>query len=163
MIILTIIQTAFILFSFAYTMRRLKRCEPISWRVRKGAICYSCNASLCDSEEDEYSRIFSSDAKDLRLCARCSRDERLSATLGGRRIYYLNRLKRLCHSEKSHRISMYFMAFMFFGIFASLALNHFFHTDIFNLLPFTGNIIYWSFFLYRSKITLLEKGEAVNK
>jgi hypothetical protein len=162
MIILIIIQTLFIVFSFYYTMRRLKKCEPISWRVRKGSICYSCNASLCDSEADEYSRIFS-DAEDFRLCTRCSRDERLSAALGGRRIIYLNRLKRICHSEKSHRINIYFAVFMFLSIFASLGLNHFFHTDIFNLLSFTGNIIYWSFFLYRSKITLLEKGEDGSK
>jgi hypothetical protein len=154
MIILIIIQTLFIVFSFGYMTRRLKRCEPVSWRVKRGDKCYSCLEPIGDEEV-----ISLSDKEDFRLCRSCERDEKLSFTLGSKRLMYMNRLKRFCHSDKSHRANIYFAIFLFLCIILSVVMKHFAKTDIFTPLSFVGNIIYWSFFVYRSKICFAEKDE----
>lgn len=152
MIIFTILQIALIICAFSYTTKRIKNCDPVSWKVRKGMKCYSCLAPLCGAEE--LSRRLFSDAEEFRLCKCCEREEKLSYTLGMNKSVYINRLKKFCHSDKSNQSTIYLAAAMLVCMLISL----FFRTaDIFAPISFFINLFYWGFFAYRTKISFEDK------
>jgi len=158
MIIFTILQAVLVLAAFAYTTKRIKNCDPVSWKVRKGMKCYSCRAPLCGAEE--MSRRLFSEAEDFRLCNCCEREEKLSSTLGMNKSVYMNRLKKFCHSEKSHRSTIYLAVALFLCLVASFFLKGLTKTEIFVPLSFFINLAYWVFFAYRSKIAFEDKEES---
>jgi len=152
MIIFTILQSIIIVAAFAYTTKRLKNCEPVSWRVRKGMACYSCLAPLCGVEE--MSRRLFSESEEFRLCKCCEREEKLSSTLGMSKSLYINRLKKFCHSDKSHRSTIYLAVALFACVLISLFFREW---NIFGPISFFINLVYWGFFAYRSKIAFEDK------
>jgi len=154
MIIFTILQSIIIVAAFAYTTKRIKNCEPVSWRVRKGMVCYSCLATLCDTEE--MSRRLFSESEEFRLCKCCEREEKLSYALGMSKSVYINRLKKFCHSDKSHRSTIYLAAALFACVLISLFFREW---NIFGPISFFINLLYWGFFAYRSKIAFEDKEE----
>lgn len=154
MIIFTILQSILVIAAFAYTAKRIKNCDPVSWRVRKGMKCYSCLAPLCGAEE--LSRRLFSESEEFRLCKCCEREEKLSYALGMNRSVYMNRLKKFCHSDKSHRSTIY----MALALFACVLISLFFREwNIFGPISFFINLAYWGFFAYRSKIAFEDKEE----
>lgn len=152
MIVFTILQTILVVAAFAYTTKRIKNCEPVSWKVRKGMKCYSCNAPLCGGEE--MSRRLFSEAEDFRLCKCCEREEKISYTIGMSKAVYINRFKKFCHSDKSHRSTIYLAGALFACAIVSLFFREW---NIFAPISFFINLFYWGFFAYRSKIAFEDK------
>ena len=152
MIVFTILQTILVVAAFAYTTKRIKNCEPVSWKVRKGMKCYSCNAPLCGGEE--MSRRLFSEAEDFRLCKCCEREEKISYTIGMSKAVYINRFKKFCHSDKSHRSTIYLAGALFACAIVSLFFREW---NIFAPISFFINLFYWGFFAYRTKISFEDK------
>ena len=152
MIVFTILQTILVVAAFAYTTKRIKNCEPVSWKVRKGMKCYSCNAPLCGGEE--MSRRLFSEAEDFRLCKCCEREEKISYTIGMSKAVYINRFKKFCHSDKSHRSTIYLAGALFACAIVSLFFREW---NIFAPISFFINLFYWGFFAYRSKTAFEDK------
>lgn len=158
MIVFTILQSAIIVFSVIYTGRRMKKCEPISWKVKKGMRCYSCAAPLCSDAEETAARLFS-ETEEFRLCKACEREEKLGVALGSKKTKYINRFKKFCHSDKSYKINIYFAMGLFACIILSVLGKAFWKTDFYGILSFFANAIYWGLFVYRSKICFEEESK----
>lgn len=157
---LTFLQTFALIFGFAYSIRRVKKYGSITWEVRRGMKCYGCGTDVDSDFEDAILKFDEkNDTKTMKLCVACKRDESLDQFIktGFPDATWLNKFKKYLFSKKSERLAWYLLFVIALGIGVEIITRLFFGVKIFWLLTPAVNIIYWTIFCYKSKITHIEE------
>lgn len=159
---ITFVQFFTLIFGFAYSIRRIKKYKSITFEVRRGERCYGCS-NLVEHDHPDYldfqSFKESLEKEDFKLCVACKREESFDTFIksGFPDATRINRFKKFLFSKKSDKLVWYFM----FAILGSVAVEIFarfvFDIKVFWLLTPIFNIVYWSLFCYKSKITFIKE------
>jgi hypothetical protein len=158
-IFITLLQLFAMVFGFVYSIRRMKKFKSITFEVRRGEKCYSCACDV-DHEEFDYSDFKSSwEKEDFKLCVPCKREESLDKFIksGFPDTTLLNNLKKYLFSKRSNRLIWYFMFAVLGSLLIELVARLAFDIKAFWILTPILNILYWSVFCYKSKITYIKE------
>lgn len=159
-ILLTFLQLFSLIFGFAYSVRRIKKYGSITWEVRRGMKCYGCGTDVDHDLEDAIVKFDEkSDTKTMKLCVACKRDENLDQFIktGFPDATRLNKFKKYLFSKKSERLAWYFLFAIILAIGIEFVARLAFDIKIFWVLTPVANIVYWTIFCYKSKITHTEE------
>jgi hypothetical protein len=159
-ILLTFLQLFTLIFGFAYSAKRIKKYTSITWEVRRGMKCYSCGTDVDNDFDDAILKFEEkNDTKIMKLCVACKRDENLNQFIksGFLDTTRLNKLKKYLFSKKSERLAWYLLFVIVLGIGIEIITRFFFDIKIFWILTPVINIIYWTIFCYKSKITHIKE------
>ena len=159
-IFLTFLQLFALIFGLFYSVRRVKKYGSITWEVRRGMKCYGCGTDV-DNDFDDVILKFDekNDTKIMKLCVACKRDENLDQFIksGFLDVTRLNKFKKYLFSKKSERLAWYLLFVIVLSIGVDITIRFFFDVKIFWLLTPVINIIYWTIFCYKYKITHTEE------
>ena len=159
-IFLTFLQLFALIFGLFYSVRRVKKYGSITWEVRRGMKCYGCGTDV-DNDFDDVILKFDekNDTKIMKLCVACKRDENLDQFIksGFLDVTRLNKFKKYLFSKKSERLAWYLLFVIVLSIGVDITIRFFFDVKIFWLLTPVINIIYWTIFCYKSKITHIKE------
>lgn len=159
-IFLIFLQLFALIFGFAYSVRRIKKYTSITWEVRRGMKCYGCGTDV-DNDFDDVILKFDekNDTKIMKLCVACKRDENLDQFIksGFLDATRLNKFKKYLFSKKSERLAWYFLLAIIPAIGIAIITRLVFDIKIFWVLTPILNIVYWTIFCYKSKITHIEE------
>jgi hypothetical protein len=159
---LTFLQFFALIFGFIYSIIRVKKLNSITFDVRRGEKCYSCAIDI-DHDDVDYTDFSTYKAslknENFNLCVACKREESLDQFVksGFPNATRINKFKKYLFSKKSDKLVWYFL----FAILTSIAIEFIarfvFGVKIFWFLTPILNIIYWSIFCYKSKITYIKE------
>ena len=156
---LTFLQFFALIFGFIYSIVRVKKLTSITFEVRRGERCYSCATDIEYDELDYTDFAAMLQKEDFKLCVACKREESFDMFIksGFPDATRMNRFKKFLFSKKSDKLVWYFM----FAILGSVGVEIFarfvFDIKVFWLLTPIFNIVYWSLFCYKSKITFIKE------
>ena len=155
---LTFLQFFALIFGFIYSTRRIKKYKSITFEVRRGEKCYSC-ATDVDHDVDYTDFAAMLQKEDFKLCVACKREESLDQFVksGFPDATRINKLKKYLFSKKSDRLVWYFLIAILTNIAIEFITRFVFDIKVFWFLTPLLNIIYWSVFCYKSKITYIEE------
>jgi hypothetical protein len=161
-IFITLLQFFAMIFGFIYSIIRVKKLTPITFEVRRGERCYSCSGELEYDELDytDFDRYKASlEREDFKLCVSCKREENLDQFIktGFPDATRINKLKKFLFSKKSDKLVWYFLFAIFTGVLVEFVARFVFDIKMFWLLSPIFNIVYWSLFCYKSKITYIKE------
>jgi hypothetical protein len=158
-IFLTFLQFFVLIFGFIYSIVRVKKLTSIAFEVRRGERCYSCATNVEHDDLDYTDFATMLQKEDFKLCVRCKREENLDQFIktGFPDATRINKFKKFLFSKKSDRMIWYFM----FAILTSIAIEFIsrfvFDIKVFCFLTPMLNIIYWSIYCYKLKITYIKE------
>lgn len=159
---ISLLQVFVMVFGFAYSIRRIKKHKSITYEVRRGERCYSCSDEV-EHEEFDYTNLSdwkaSLEKEDFKLCVRCKREENLDQFIksGFPDATRINKLKKYLFSKKSDRLVWYFMIAILGGILIEFVARFVFGVKVSWIFIPLCNIVYWSLFCYKSKITYIKE------
>ena len=161
-IFINLLQIFALIFGFIYSIKRVKKYGSITWEVRRGMKCYGCGTDVNQDFEDIISIVKfdeKSDTKTMKLCVSCKRDENLDQFIktGFPDATRINKFKKYLFSKKSERLVWYFLLAIILTIGIELVARLVFNIKIFWVLTPILNIVYWTIFCYKSKITHIEE------
>jgi hypothetical protein len=161
-IFINLLQIFAIIFGFFYSIIRVKKLKPITFEVRRGERCYSCSTEVEHDDTDymDFDAFKASlEKEDFKLCVRCKREENLDQFIktGFPDATRINKFKKFLFSKKSDRMIWYFMFAVFTSIIVEFVARFVFDIKLFWFLTPILNIIYWSIFCYKSKITYIKE------
>lgn len=157
---LTFLQLFSLIFGFVYSIKRMKKYGSITWEVRRGMKCYGCGKDVNhDFEEAINTFDEKNDNKIMKLCVACKRDENLDQFIktGFPDATRLNKFKKYLFSKKSERLAWYFLLAIIPAIGIDIVTRLVFDIKIFWVLTPILNIVYWTIYCYKSKITHIEE------
>jgi hypothetical protein len=157
---LTFLQFFALIFGFIYSTRRIKKHKSITFEVRRGEKCYSCTTDV-DHDDLDLSTDFAAllQKEDFKLCVACKREESLDYFVksGFPDSTLINKFKKYLFSKKSDRLVWYFLIAILTSIAIEFITRFVFGIKVFWFLTPILNIIYWSIFCYKSKITYIKE------
>lgn len=158
-IFITFLQVFTMAFVFAYSIRRTKKYKSITFDVRRGMKCYGCAADVEYDLEKAFEYFEENSDDKMKLCVACKRDESLDSFIktGFPDSTRMNKIRKNLFSKKSDRIVWYFLLAILASTAIEFVARFVFDVKIFWLLPPILNIVYWSIFWYKIKITYTEE------
>jgi hypothetical protein len=156
---LTFLQFFALIFGFIYSIVRVKKLTSITFEVRRGERCYSCATNLEYDELDYTDFAAMLQKEDFKLCVACKREESLDQFVksGFPDATRINKFKKYLFSKKSDKIVWYFLIAILTSIAIEFISRFVFDIKVFWFLTPILNIIYWSIFCYKSKITYIKE------
>ena len=158
---ITFVQFFTLIFGFAYSIRRIKKYKSITFEVRRGERCYGCSTLVEHDHPDLDYTDFAAmlQKEDFKLCVACKREESLDQFVksGFPDATRINKFKKYLFSKKSDKIVWYFLIAILTSIAIEFISRFVFDVKIFWFLTPILNIIYWSIFCYKSKITYIKE------
>ena len=161
-IFISLLQIFVMVFGFAYSIRRIKRYKSITYEVRRGERCYSCSDEV-EHDELDYTNLSdwktSLEKEDFKLCVACKREENLDHFIksGFPDATRINKVKKYLFSKKSARLVWYFMFAVLGGVLVEFVARFAFGIKVSWMFIPLCNIVYWSLFCYKSKITYIKE------
>ena len=161
-IFFNLLQIFAMVFGFVYSIIRVKKLKPITFEVRRGERCYSCSDELEYDELDytDFDRYKASlEKEDFKLCVSCKREENLDQFIksGFPDATRINKVKKYLFSKKSDRLIWYFMFAILGGVLIEFVARFAFGIKVSWIFIPLCNIVYWSLFCYKSKITYIKE------
>lgn len=156
-IFISLLQIFIMVFGFIYSFRRTRKYKGITFDVRMGTRCYSCATDI-EHDDIDYLTEDLSKYEHINLCVACKREESLDKFIktGFPDTTRINKLKKYLFSKKSDRLVWYFMFAVLTSVLTDIVAG-FFDIKIFWILTPICNIVYWSLFCYKSKITYIKE------
>jgi len=157
-IFLIFLQIFALVFGFFYSIIRVKRLKSITFDVRMGTKCYGCATDI-EHDNLDYLTEDLSKYEHINLCVACKREESLDKFIktGFPDATRINKLKKFLFSKKSDKIVWYFIFAVLTSILVEFVARFMFDIKIFWLLTPICNIVYWTLFCYKSKITYIKE------
>lgn len=158
-IFITFLQIFTMAFVFAYSIRRTKKYKSITFDVRRGMKCYGCATDVEYDLEKAFEYFEENSDTKMKLCVACKRDESLDSFIktGFPDSTRMNKLRKHLFSKKSDRIVWYFLLAILVSIVIEIISRLFFDIKISWVLTPILNIVYWTIFCYKTKITYTEE------
>ena len=153
--IVAILSLLVILFLYTKAFSLIRKNVSLSWKIKKGVLCYSCKERTSENEDDWIYNL-DIDKEDFKLCTSCERDEKLGSLIYKNDNHkWVNRFKKYLVSKKSNK-----MIFIYLGtLFALFTIDLLFHFTVLKNIHIFGttsiilNISYALVFYYKIKLT----------